>query len=105
MIFFRNRRNLLARTLMVSLTLGMMGTAYYSYRAIHNLALESLKQNAILETQRGGGDLDRWLGSLKEHVQILANSQTVRSMDWLQAEPYLETEIARFKGIQTGFVK
>jgi two-component system, NtrC family, sensor kinase len=98
---FFKKRHLVVRLLIISATLAMSGTAYCSYRAIHDFALESLKKNAFLETKRGVEDLDRWLGSLKYHIEILANTETVRSMDWTQAEPYLKTEISRFKGMQT----
>ena len=70
--------------------------AYSSYQVVRNVMLESLKKNAFLEVQQGGDDLDHWLAVLKLHVETLANTAVVKSMDWESAEPYLKTETLRF---------
>jgi two-component system, NtrC family, sensor kinase len=95
------QRGFFTRLLVVGVTIGLSGTAYYSYQTIYNLALESLKQNALLETQKGATEIDGWLSNLKVHNDILANTAIVRSMDWSLAEPYLSSEISRFPGVQT----
>ncbi len=92
---------LFIRLFIVSATILMSGTAYFSYKSIHRLALESLKKNAFLETAQGVGEIDRWLSALKTHVSVLANTEVARSLDWSLAEPYLRTEVPRFPGIQT----
>jgi two-component system, NtrC family, sensor kinase len=95
------QRDFFMRLLIVGVTIGLSGTAYYSYQTIYNLALESLKKNAFLETQKGATEIDDWLSNLKTHTDIMANTSIVKSMDWSLAEPYLSSEIPRFPGIQT----
>jgi hypothetical protein len=95
------RSKLLIRLFIASATLLMSGTAYFSYKSIHRLALESLKKNAFLETAQSVNEIDRWLSDLKTHVSVLANTEVARSLDWTVAEPYLRTEVSRFPGIQT----
>jgi two-component system, NtrC family, sensor kinase len=98
---FGSRRSLFANFLIVGTTIGLTAMAYYSYSVIYNLTLTSLKQNALLDTQKGAAEIDSWLSNLKTHVETLANTDVVRSMDWSQSEPYLKTEMSRFEGIQT----
>jgi two-component system, NtrC family, sensor kinase len=99
MKYFSTQRDFLARLLIVGVTIGLSGTAYYSYQTIYNLALESLKKNAFLETQKSATEIDSWLSNLKVHNEILANTDIVRSLDWPLAEPYLSREILRFPGL------
>jgi two-component system, NtrC family, sensor kinase len=97
----RTPRDFSMRLLIVGVTIGLSGTAYYSYQTIYNLELESLKKNAFLETQKGATEIDDWLSNLKVHTDIMANTNIVKSMNWSLAEPYLSSEIPRFPGIQT----
>ncbi len=75
-----------------------LGT-YYSYQLVRNVMLESLKRNAFLEVEQGVDKIDRWLATLKVHVETLANTDVVQSMDWSKAEPYLKAEVLRFNDI------
>jgi two-component system NtrC family sensor kinase len=84
-----------ATTLIVSLG------AYYSYQVVRHVMLESLQRNAFLEVEQGADDIDRWLATLKVHVETLANTPVVKSMDWSSAEPYLKTEVLRFSDVYT----
>lgn len=95
----KSQRNFLMRLLIGSTTLMVSVAAYYSYQTVRNVMLESLKKNAFLEVQQGGDAIDRWLGSLKVHVETLANTSVVRSMNWSQAEPYLKAEVLRFNDV------
>lgn len=61
--------------------------------------LESLKKNAFLELAQGRENLDRWLSNQKIHVETLANTAQVRSMDWSKTEPYLKAETLRFSDV------
>jgi two-component system, NtrC family, sensor kinase len=94
-----SQRNLLMRLLIGSTTLIVSLGAYSSYQVVRNVMLESLKKNAFLEVQQGSDDLDRWLANLKVHVETLANTATVRSMDWSSTEPYLKAEVLRFSDV------
>ncbi|HEY9862401.1 MAG TPA: ATP-binding protein [Candidatus Obscuribacterales bacterium] len=73
--------------------------AYYSYQLVRHVMLGSLQQNAFLEVEQSGDDIDRWLATLKVHVETLANTPVVKSMDWSSAEPYLKTEVLRFSDV------
>lgn len=96
-----SQRNLLMRLLIGGTTLIVSLGAYSSYHVVRNVMLESLKKNAFLEVQQGGDDIDRWLANLKVHVETLANTATVKSMNWSSAEPYLKAEILRFSDVYT----
>jgi len=96
-----SQRNLLMRLLIGGTTLIVSLGAYSSYHVVRNVMLESLKKNAFLEMQQGGDDIDRWLANLKVHVETLANTATVKSMNWSSAEPYLKAEILRFSDVYT----
>lgn len=92
-------RDILTRSLTVSLILAVSGGAYYSYQLVRNTLLESLKKNAFLELAQGRESLDRWLSNQKIHVETLANTAQVRSMDWAKTEPYLKSETLRFSDV------
>jgi two-component system, NtrC family, sensor kinase len=94
-----HQRNLLMRLLIASTTLLVSCGAYYSYQLVRNTMLESLKKNAFLELSQGRESLDRWLSNQKIHVETLANTNQVRSMDWAKTEPYLKAETLRFSDI------
>jgi len=95
----KSQRNLLMRLLIGGTTLIVSLGAYSSYQVVRNVMLESLKRNAFLEVQQGGDNLDRWLANLKVHVETLANTATVKSMNWSSAEPYLKAEVLRFSDV------
>ncbi len=97
----RSQRNLLTRLLIGGTTLVVSLGAYSSYQVVRNVMLESLKKNAFLEVQQGGDDIDRWLAHLKVHIETLANTATVKSMNWSSTEPYLKAEILRFSDVYT----
>ena len=88
-------RNLLTRLLIGSTTLIVSIAAYGSYQVVRNLTLENLKRSAFLEVQQGTNKIDSWLALRKAEVQLLSNTDTVRSLDWAIAEPYLKAEVER----------
>ncbi|WP_073071733.1 sensor histidine kinase [Phormidesmis priestleyi] len=95
----KSQRNFLMRLLIGGTTLIVSLGAYYSYQVVRNAMLESLKKNAFLEVQQGGDDIEHWLAALKVYVETLANTATVKSMNWAIAEPYLKTEVLRFNDV------
>ena len=95
----KSQRSLFMRLLIGGTTLLVSLGAYYSYQVVRNVMLESLKENAFLEVQKGGADIDHWLASLKVHVETLANSTVVKATPWSSVEPYLKTEVLRFKDV------
>ena len=96
---FKLQRNALMRLLIGSTTLVVSLGAYSSYQVVRNTMLESFKKNAFLEVQQGRDDIEHWLAALKVHVETLANTAAVKSLDWQSAEPYLKTEILRFSDV------
>lgn len=96
---WKPKHNLLVRLLIGSTTLVVSIGAYYSYQAVRSVMLESLKQNAFLEMDNGGRELDQWLSNLRVHIETLASTPIVRSMDWSRTEPYLKAEVLRFSDL------
>jgi signal transduction histidine kinase len=93
------QRNFFVRLLIGSTVLFVSAGAYYSYQAVRSVMLESLKQNAFLEVSQGRHEIDDWLANLRIHVETLANTPIVRSMDWSRTEPYLKAEVLRFSDL------
>ena len=92
-----SRRHSLSMRFFVGSTILLVSCgAYYSYQLVRNTLLESLKQNAFLELAQGRESLDRWLSNQKTHIETLANTAQVRSMNWAETEPYLKSETLRF---------
>lgn len=71
--------------------------AYFSYGIIRRLTLESLKQNAFLEVQHGADEIDSWLAALKTQTEAIANTPTVKTLDWSVIEPYFIAELNRIE--------
>ncbi|MEP0916415.1 ATP-binding protein [Leptolyngbya sp. DQ-M1] len=97
--FASRHRDILMRSLTVSLILSISGGACYSYQLVRNTLLASLKKNAFLELAQGRESLDRWLSNQKIHVETLANTDQVRALDWAKTEPYLKSETLRFSDV------
>lgn len=88
-------RNLLIRFIIGGTTLVVSISAYFSYQAARNMMLKDLRQSAFLEVQRGGAEIEEWLHLRQVEVETLANTSTVRSLNWSVAEPYLKAEVKR----------
>lgn len=91
----RFSRNLLVRLIIGSTTLIVGASAYWSYRIVYTLILNNLKENVLLEVQRGGNEIDQWLAVRKAEVETIANTPMVRTMDWSVVGPYTKAEIVR----------
>lgn len=87
--------NLMIPLLLIGTTLTFGVIAIASYHSVRELILRQLKEKALLEVRQGADDIDQWLSIQKVQVQSLANSPIVRSLDWLIAEPYLQSEVNR----------
>ena len=88
-------RNTITRLVIGITILAMSGLAYISYRAARNLILEALKHAALVEVQQGVDQVDEWLAVRKAEVTTLANSPSLKTMNWSIAIPHLEAEIER----------
>ncbi|MBD2436654.1 hybrid sensor histidine kinase/response regulator [Nostoc sp. FACHB-110] len=90
-------RNLLIRFIVGGTTILVSISAYFSYQAARNMTLKDLRQSAFLEVQRGSDEIEEWLHVRQVEVETLANTPTVRSLNWSVAEPYLTAEVKRIK--------
>jgi signal transduction histidine kinase/CheY-like chemotaxis protein len=68
------------------------GVAIGSDWMVRNLVLDRLKTSALMKVEQSGQEVDTWLAQRLGEVQVMANSQAVRSGDWATAEPYLQLE-------------
>ncbi|MEG4959427.1 MULTISPECIES: ATP-binding protein [unclassified Microcoleus] len=75
-------------------------TGCISYQSVRRLIINNLERNALLEVRERGNNIDRWLGTRKAEIQILAHTLPVRSMKWSVAEPYLKSEVIRLEKFQ-----
>lgn len=87
-----------------SIILAIGATAITSYWVVRSLILDSLKENALLQVQNAGNQIDRRLATLLAQVETLANSDPIRSLDWSMAEPYLLRELNRLPDFQMFFM-
>ncbi len=90
-----SRRSTVTRLSLGITILAMSGVAYVSYHSARNLILEALKQAALVEVQQGVDEIDEWLAVRKAEVNTIANSPSLKTMNWNIAIPYLEGEIER----------
>jgi len=75
-------------------------TGCISYQSVRRLIITKSEQNALLEFRERANKIDRWLGTRKAEIEILANTPPVRSMNWPVAQPYLKSEVIRLKEFQ-----
>lgn len=94
--FLRARlRTLLVLLLISTATVGVGITAYFSYRIIHDLLLNTLQSNALTTVRQIGSDLDGWLAVRKAELTMLAQSPPLLALDWQLIQPYLQAEQQR----------
>ncbi|WP_293149934.1 MULTISPECIES: cache domain-containing protein [unclassified Microcoleus] len=68
-----------------------------SYQRVRRLIVNNLERNALLEVKERGNKIDRWIGTRKTEIETLANTPSVRSMNWSVAGPYLKSEVNRLQ--------
>jgi hypothetical protein len=88
----RHSRSLLVKVIVGGTALFVVAGAYLSYQTVRSMMLENLKQNALLEVKHSTDEIDKWLASLKARVEMLANTELVRSVDWSLSSHYLKAE-------------
>lgn len=77
------------------ITLGIGVISIVSYWVVRGIILQQLQEKALLQVRQGSDEIDQWLAIGVSEIQTLANTETVRSLNWLKMEPYLKTEIRR----------
>ncbi|MEP6500087.1 ATP-binding protein [Microcoleus vaginatus ZQ-A3] len=75
-------------------------TGCISYQSVRRLIITKSERNALLEVRERANKIDRWLGTRKAEIEILAHTPPVRSMNWSVAEPYLKSEVNRLQEFQ-----
>jgi signal transduction histidine kinase/DNA-binding NarL/FixJ family response regulator len=90
-------RNPIARLILGGTILLVGAGAYLSYQAVRQTMLENLKQEAFSQVKQGADEIDRWLAILKTRIEMLANTDKVRSVDWALARSYLQAEDDRIQ--------
>ncbi|NJR66319.1 MAG: response regulator [Leptolyngbyaceae cyanobacterium CRU_2_3] len=88
-------RNLLTRLIVGGTTLVVGLATYFSYQTVRQATLENLKRDALSRLEHGVDEIDSWLATLKTRVEMLANTEAVRSVDWSIASAYLQAEDKR----------
>ncbi|MBD2329607.1 ATP-binding protein [Alkalinema sp. FACHB-956] len=91
------KRNFWVRFAIGTTALAVGITAYFSHQFVRSLLLENLQRNAFLEVQQQATQLDRWLGTRKAEVGMMANTETMRSLDWSIVQPYMQEETKRIQ--------
>ena len=93
----RSSRNFMLRLIIGGTTLAVSLSAYYSYEVVRNLILDNLKQHALLKVQHEVDEIDGWLATRLAEIETIANTPTIRTMDWSVAGSYLKSEVKRLK--------
>ncbi|MEG5236077.1 cache domain-containing protein [Microcoleus sp. AT9b-C3] len=75
-------------------------TVCISYQSVRRLIITKSERNALLEVRDRANNIDRWLGTRKAEIEILAHTPPVRSMNWSVAGPYLKSEVNRLQEFQ-----
>ncbi|MEM6255382.1 MAG: ATP-binding protein [Cyanobacteria bacterium P01_D01_bin.156] len=86
------------RGLVLSMALGISVTGYWSYRVVRGLLLSNIKRNVLLQLEQRTDTLDQWLIQRKSEVASIANTPSLRAMEWTTAEPFLQSEVTRIPG-------
>jgi hypothetical protein len=75
--------------------IAVAGSAISSYLILRKVILENAYQEAIYKVEQAGAELDLWLAQLQTQIESAANYPQVRSLDWQEAEPFLQLELQR----------
>jgi two-component system, NtrC family, sensor kinase len=76
---------------------GISVIGYISYQSVRRSIVNNLERNALLEVKQRANNIDRWIETRKAEIEMLANTPSVRSMNWSVAEPYLKSEVIRLQ--------
>jgi two-component system, NtrC family, sensor kinase len=66
-----------------------------SYWALRSILLKTIKDAVFLQLKEQSETLDQWLAQNMANVQSIANTPTVRSLQWTTIQPYFDQEVAR----------
>ena len=88
---------LIAKAIVGGTALAVGIGTYFSYQTVRSMMLDNLKQNALAEVRHSTDELDSWLAGLKIRVDMLANTEVVRTVNWQLVKPYLKSEDQRLE--------
>lgn len=83
----------------IALSVGI--SAYWSYRIVRQLLLDSLRDNALAEVQSSADKIDQWLVARKAEIRVLSSTPVVQTLDWSMIDLYLQYLVTD----QTNFFK
>jgi signal transduction histidine kinase/FixJ family two-component response regulator len=92
---------MLTRLLIGGTTLVVGVATYFSYQAMRNATLETLKQNAFLEVTRRAEKIDTWIALRKSETEALASAPMTQTMNWTLIAPYFQAESQRLKTFES----
>ncbi|MBM7866282.1 HAMP domain-containing protein [Heliobacterium gestii] len=81
----------------IALAMGLM------YSQAKEIITANLKQNALQSVSVHADRLAQWLQVRMAEVEVIANTEIVRTMDREKVMPYLKREMERFKGTYNSF--
>lgn len=88
-------RNIVSLLFLTFFTLIAGLAASISYRIVREIILSNIKQATLLSVEHGVDDVDRWLLTCKTEIATLANTPILKTMDWSNIQPYLQSEAKR----------
>lgn len=88
-------RNIVSLLFLTFFTLIAGLAASISYRIVREIILSNIKQATLLSMEHGVDDVDRWLLTCKTEIATLANTPILKTMDWSNIQPYLQSEAKR----------
>ncbi|AFY31902.1 ATP-binding protein [Calothrix sp. PCC 7507] len=91
----KRSRALTTPLILIGTTLAISVIAITSYKIVREIILQQVQEKALLEVRQGADKIDQWLAIRSSEVKTIANTKTVRSLNWSEIEPYLQPEIKR----------
>ncbi len=88
-------KKLVSKIVIASTVLAVGIISGMSYGLVRSIILTSSQDNALKEAQKASLEIDQWLTELRSQLESIANHSTVRSMNWSEAEPFLQLELDR----------
>ena len=87
---------LVTLSLLSATTVALSIIGISTYLVARNLILEQIKERAFLKISQATDQINQWIETYSLAVEFSANTDTVRTMNWQIAQPFLKSEIKQF---------
>jgi len=87
---------LVTLSLLSTTTVALSIIGISTYLVARNLILEQIKERAFLKISQATDQINQWIEAYSLAVEFSANTDTVRTMNWPIAQPFLKSEIKQF---------